>query len=358
MMRRVADVLAGLDRTHLPETIHLETGPVRLAVRAGKAVADDLRHHLADSMSGEGPVAATIDVLDGQRLALEPDWIDWAREPGKSGRKDAYVDLEDGRLVRKIRTGMTFVQSPEALVALGPCAAHPNQVINFINTQILNTAKRAGWEICHAAAVTDGERGLAIAGLSGGGKSTAILRMMDLGATRFVTNDRLMVRKGAGGPEGLGIPKNPRINPGTILHNPKLSSMISPERRQELLAMPKEGLWQLEEKHDLFISEIYGPGRVQFSMPLTEFWVLNWSRLSDAPAKLRDVNLSERPDLLGAIMKSAGPFYQDNAGVFLSDTDPLEPEGYLAQLEGVRVREVTGAIDFDAIAAKGREMFA
>jgi len=305
-MTRVGDILANLDRTNLPETLYLETGPVRVAVQTNNVIASELRHHLADALAEPGPVAATIDVLDGQRLEPEPDWTDWAREPGKTGRKDAYHDLEDGRLVHKIRTGMTFIQSPGALVAVGPCADYPNQVNNFINTQILNIAKRSGWEICHAAAVTDGANGLAIAGLSGGGKSTAILRMMDLETTRFVTNDRLMVRKGPEGAEGLGIPKNPRINPGTILHNPRLSSMLSEERREQLKAMPKEELWQLEEKHDLFISAVYGAGRVQFTMPLSEFWVLNWSRETEAPTQVRDADLSERPDLLGAIMKSAG----------------------------------------------------
>ncbi|WP_428526764.1 HprK-related kinase B [Roseibium sp.] len=356
-MRTTADVLAELDRDGLPEILYLETGPVRLAIRCDTPMAAELRHHLKEALAEAGPVAATIDVLEGQSLNARQDWIDWAREPGKTGRKDAYIDLDDGRLVHKIRTGMTFLQSPQALVALGPCLAHPNQVINFINTQILNICKRDGWEICHAAAVTDGRQGLAIAGLSGGGKSTAILRMMDLEQTRFVTNDRLMVRATPNSTEGLGIPKNPRINPGTILHNPRLAPLLSEERKKELLQMPPEDLWQLEEKHDLFISEVYGPDRISFTAPLTEFWVLNWSRLSTEPTCLVDADLTERPDLLGAIMKSAGPFYQDASGVFLCDDEPLEPDAYLRQLKRVRIREVTGVIDFDALAAAGKDLF-
>ncbi|MFN3132074.1 HprK-related kinase B [Roseibium sp.] len=357
-MKPVADVLAELDRDCLPETLYLETGPVRLAIRCDAPMAAELRHHLKEALAEAGPVAATIDVLEGQSLNAQPDWIDWAREPGKTGRKDAYVDLDDGRLVHKIRSGMTFLQSSEALIAFGPCLAYPNQVINFINTQILNICKRDGWEICHAAAVTDGRQGLAIAGLSGGGKSTAILRMMDLDTTRFVTNDRLMVRATSEGTEGLGIPKNPRINPGTILHNPRLAPLLSEKRKEELLQMQPEDLWQLEEKHDLFISEVYGPDRISFTAPLTEFWVLNWSRTLTEPTRLVDADLTERPDLLGAIMKSAGPFYQDASGVFLCDDDPLEPDAYLPQLKRVRIREVTGAIDFDALAAAGKDLFA
>lgn len=356
-MTTVASVLAGLDWTDLPETLFLEAGPVRLAVRCNTPMAIELRRHFADALSKEGPVDATVDVLQEQHLSGEPVWTDWAREPGKTGRKDAYHDIEDGRLVHKIRTGMTFVQSPQVMVAMGPCLKHPNQVINFVNTQILNICKRDGWEICHAAAVTDGVNGLAIAGLSGGGKSTAILRMMDLETTRFVTNDRLMVRSSGDGPTGLGIPKNPRINPGTILHNERLAPMLSAARRQQLAQMPSEDLWQLEEKHDLFLSDIYGANRVQFTMPLTEFWVLNWSRDTGEPTTLRDAVLRERPDLLSAIMKSPGPFYQDRRGVFLRDTDPLVPEGYLRQLENVRIREVTGKIDFDVLAQAGGELF-
>lgn len=357
-MRTTADVLAELNRDNLPEALYLETGPVRLAVRCAMPMAAELRHHLKEALAEAGPVAATIDVLEGQSLSAQPDWIDWAREPGKAGRKDAYADLDDGRLVHKIRTGMTFLQSPQALTAFGPCLAYPNQVINFINTQILNICKRDGWEVCHAAAVTDGRQGLAIAGLSGGGKSTAILRMMDRDTTRFVTNDRLMVRTTSVGTEGLGIPKNPRINPGTILHNPRLAPLLSEERKAELLQMSPEDLWQLEEKHDLFISEVYGQDRISFSAPLTEFWVLNWSRTSTEPTRLVDADLTGRPDLLGAIMKSAGPFYQDANGVFLQDDDPLEPDAYLRQLKRVRIREVTGAIDFDALAAAGKDLFA
>jgi HprK-related kinase B len=356
-MNRVADVLDGLDRSGVPETLFLETGPVRIAVRCDTSMANVLKRHLADALAAEGPVSAVVDVLNGQKLKSEPAWTDWAREPGKTGRKDAYHDLEDGRLVRKVRTGMTFLQSSQALLAFGPCLNCPNQVINFINTQILNICKRDGWEICHAAAVTDGVNGLAIAGLSGGGKSTTILRMMDLETSRFVTNDRLMVRAMADGVTGLGIPKNPRINPGTIVGNPRLAPLLTDARRLELARMSTEDLWQLEEKHDLFITDVYGPGRVQFTMPLTEFWVLNWSRQSSSPTRVQDVILADRPDLLRAIMKSAGPFYQDTRGRFLRDDDPLCPDEYLAQLKSVRLCEVTGTIDFDALALAGRELF-
>lgn len=357
-LRTVADVLARLDRSGLTTVapLLLSVGPIRLRLRCAGVLHADLAAYFADVLAEDGSDAIDIDILEGQTLDPAPDWMDWAREPGKAGRKDAIHDLTDGRLVFKWRTGVTFLQSPAALVAFGPVGRHANQVINFINTQVLNACLRDGWQLCHAAAVTNGARSLAIAGLSGGGKSTAALRMMDLPGVAFVTNDRLLVRGGSPVPAALGIPKHPRINPGTILHNPRLHSGLTPDRLAALAAMPSENLWHLEEKHDLIVPEIYGPGRVQLSAPLTDFWVLNWQRDIAQPTAVTHVTLSDRPDLLGAIMKSAGPFYADASGRFQTDRPPLDPAAYLAVLRDVRVSEVTGRVDFDALFDHGRRL--
>ncbi|MDV7145320.1 HprK-related kinase B [Tropicimonas sp. TH_r6] len=354
----VKDALKKLDFSTLStiKPLYLQVGPLRARIDCLDPLRAELETYFEDALAGPGPVDSHVEVLDGQALTPAPDWIDWAREPGKTGRKDAIFDLADGRLVHKVRTGVTFLQSPERAVAFGPCATHPNQVINFVNTQFLNICQRGGWQICHAAALTNGSTGLAIAGLSGGGKSTAVLRMMELDGTAYVSNDRLLLRAGQP-PTALGIPKLPRINPGTILHNPRLAPMLGEARRAELAALPQDALWKLEEKHDLSISRIYGPGRVQFETGLTHFWVLNWSRDSEAPTKLRRVEIATRPDLLGAIMKSPGPFYRKSDGSFLTDSEHPEPAGYLAALVGIEIFEVSGGIDFGALFAEGQALF-
>lgn len=355
---RTQDILDALDVSVLQtfRPLFLSVGHLRVSVRVPEPLRSELADAFADALSGSGPVDAAIDVLPGQSLHPAPDWTDWAREPGKTGRKDAIFDLEDGRLVRKVRTGVTFLQSPERLVAFGPAADYPNQVINFVNTQFLNICQRDGWQICHAAAVTNGQRTLAIAGLSGGGKSTSVLRLLDLDSTTYVSGDRLLVRPG-NPPSALGIPKMPRINPGTILGNARLHGMLSDERRAELLSMPADVLWQLEEKHDLVVSEIYGAGRVRFDASLTHFWVLNWSRDDTALTRVEPVDLAERPDLLAAIMKSPGPFYQKPSGAFLTDNETPEPAGYLRALQGVEIFEVRGRVDFDALFNAGKALF-
>ncbi|SNT28030.1 HprK-related kinase B [Tropicimonas sediminicola] len=357
-LRTTQDVLDRLDTAPIKgaEPIFLQVGPLRARLDCVDPLRTELHAYFEDALAGPGLVDTVIEVLDGQSLDPQPDWIDWAREPGKTGRKDAIFDLRDGRLVHKVRTGVTFLQSADRAIAFGPCAAHPNQVINFVNTQFLNACQRQGWEICHAAALTDGNRTLAIAGLSGGGKSTTVLRLMDLDGVAYVSNDRLLVRAGTP-PDALGIPKLPRINPGTILHNSRLAPMLDADRRADLAAMAPEDLWKLEDKHDLSISRVYGEGRVQFEAALTHFWVLNWSRDGTTPTEVRPVRLAERPDLLSAIMKSPGPFYQKPNGAFLTDSEHPEPAGYLAALEGVEVFEVTGRIDFEAVFDAGRALF-
>ncbi|CUH64756.1 hypothetical protein TG4357_01478 [Thalassovita gelatinovora] len=357
-LHTVSDVLNRLDRSALRGTppLLIAVGALRLRVKCSTPLRTELAQYFAEILTGDGPADIEIDILDGQSLDPAPDWIDWARDPGKIGRKDAVHDLADGRLIYKRRTGVTFLQSRAALVAFGPVRDNPSQMINFINTQILNTCLRDGWQICHAAAVTTPDVTLAIAGLSGGGKSTSILRMMDIPGTAFVSNDRLMVRSGNPVPLALGIPKHPRINPGTILHNPRLRPILSADRLAELTAMPAGELWNLEEKYDLIIPDIYGPGRVRLDVPLTDFWVLNWQRDETTPTTVTEVSLDDRPDLLAAIMKSPGPFYEDASGHFLTDRAPLDPAPYLAALQGVRVSEVSGRIDFDALFTVGKRL--
>lgn len=352
----VAEALAPIEATRTCRPFGLSVGGYVVEVRC---TSDRLRatllRHLQHVICPPAAPDVTVHVLGARKLPFPVQYKDWAREPGKTGRKDAIFDLDGGRLISKVRTGMTFLQSPDWAIAFGPADAHPNQVINFINTQILNHFQRAGWVACHAAAISANCAGLAISGLSGGGKSTAILRLMEISGTRYVTNDRLLVRACASRTEALGIPKLPRINPGTIVSNPRFAGTLTGERARELRAMAPDALWHLEEKHDLFIDDTFGPGRISHSAHLTNFWILNWTRHSDAPTRLNKVRLAHRPDLLSAIMKSPGPFYQQTDGPFWSDATPNDDSAYLTALARVQVWEVTGAIDFNALYKAGSD---
>jgi HprK-related kinase B len=296
------------------------------------------------------PALERLEIIAVERPVCDTGlpFTDWRREPGKRGRKDAYLDLSDSRLVLKVRTGMLFLQSEGRPIAAGPCLAHDNQLINFINSQLMNRLQQRGWLICHAAALARQGRAVALAGFSGNGKSTLMLHLLESSAYRYLTNDRLFLQAGEAGVSAVGIPKLPRINPGTLINNPRLAPLLSAERQQALRQLPRESLWALEEKHDVDVAALYGEDRIDTStpLPLSALLILNWSHGAASETKLQRVDLSSRRDLLPAVMKSPGPFYQDAEGRLQRDDDPMPEAAYLQLLRQVEVFEVTGGIDF------------
>ena len=181
------------------DELYLALGGCTLRLRSNSAavltdLADYFSHVASDAQTPD------IDIIAIERDApeLDIDFIDWKREPGKTGRKDSYADLPGGRLVRKVRTGMVFLQSERNRIAAGPCLKYDNQVINFINSQYMNWLQNRGWLICHAAGLVYRGKCLGIAGFSGGGKSTLMLNLLDNDEVSYLTNDRLFLHAGSG----------------------------------------------------------------------------------------------------------------------------------------------------------------
>ncbi len=334
----------------LDAPLHLSANGCDLVIRSNsRALLERLAGYFAHLP--QTPTTETIEIIAVERPVIDSGlpFVDWRREPGKSGRKDAYLDLADGRLVLKVRTGMLFLQSESRRIAAGPCLAHDNQLINYINSQLMNRLQQQGWLICHAAAVGEGDKAIALAGFSGNGKSTLMLHLMERPAYRYLTNDRLFLKSGGTGVSAVGIPKLPRINPGTLVNNPRLASLIPPERRDELRQLPLKELWALEEKHDVDVAALYGDERIDTStpLPLAALLILNWRHDDARPTTLQRIDLEQRRELLPALMKTPGPFYQDSDGRFQRDDDSLPESDYLQLLSAVEVFEVTGRIDFD-----------
>ena len=346
----IAAQLAGT-MTLQPGGLLLSLPDMTIKVRSNSApLLDKLRAYFKHIVVSDAKPTLEIDAFECPPPDLAVSYTDWPREAGKSGRKDAYVDLPDGRIVKKVRTGMVFLQSRDRVIAAGPCLENDNQVINFINAQYMNMLQQNGWAICHAAGLVRNGRALGLAGFSGGGKSTLMLHMLDEDGTAFLSNDRLFVRQTDGGVWAAGIPKLPRINPGTALNNPRLDTIVSPERRAALAALPTAKLWDIEEKYDVDIEKIYGPERIAARAPLCGFLILNWSRDADTPPQITKVDLAARRDLLAAVMKSPGPFYQRADSSMFGSDQALDEDAYLAVFEGVPIFEVTGRVDFDEIA--------
>ena len=276
-----------------------------------------------------------IIAIEREQPELDIEFIDWKREPGKSGRKDSYHDFPGGRLVRKVRTGMVFLQSRRSVSPPGPCIRYDNQVINFINAQYMNWLQNRGWLICHAAGLVHRAITLGIAGFSGGGKSTLMLHMMENPRDQL-PDQRPPVHplRRCHGP-GRGHPQAAPGEPGH--HRPQSTPAFSdPVRRaaSHCSRMPNEQLWELEEKYDVLIDQVYGQGPRHHRR---RRWAPSWCSTGSATAtshwSCKKVDLSERRDLLGAIMKSPGPFYQFADGSFFDDDMPFNEQAYLDTLQ-------------------------
>lgn len=291
-----------------------------------------------------------------QDLDLDIEFGEWTREPGKTLGKEAFYDLPDGsgRVVLKVRTGMRFLVGPGHRVAFGDCAANANQVVNFINFQLTSWYMNRDHALCHAAGIVQNGRGLGMASYSGGGKSTLALHLISRGAD-FCSNDRVLAHHGDDGNWMVGVPKHPRINPGTILGNPDLAGILPPERRRELEAMPIEELWTLEEKYDAVIGDLFGPGRIALRAPLDGFLILDWKPGGSEPCRVEPVRIDDEPQLLDAVVKSPGPFYWPEDAPPPTGYEPPQRAPYLAALSTVPFYVARGGSDFETAAAFCRE---
>ncbi len=340
--------------------LHLRIGDLSVTVRTN---LPGLQHRLRDyfrefliparEMTGEPSLTVTAHEMPRlPRPVLSAGEIGGWREKqpdlGKRRVKEWWKDAPDGRLVYKTLTGLVFAFGNGRHLAVGPCLRNDNQIVNFINNRYLEHQINRGALLAHAAAITYAGGALALAGFSGMGKSTLALHLMRRSAD-FTSNDRVLILPRPGdtaGPLCLGIPKQPRVNPGTVGSIPELTCLMSEDERAALTRMPPDELWALERKYDAPIDRCFGPGRFVLQAPLRAVVILNWRRDRTAPV-IRPFVGAERPDLLGAFMKSTGLFYLPDDPRRTGDPDAAS---YVEALSRTPLFEITGGVDFDAAA--------
>jgi HprK-related kinase B len=365
LTRSISALSVELERQYAPrEQLRLELDGCSIQVRSNSApLLDALRDYFGDlaqsaSWPDRGPAATSAASAEVVLQAIEAAPCDfgfvfraWPREAGKPEQKEQFCDLKDGRVVLKVRTRLQFLIGRQELLAVGPCLANSNQIINFINSQCISRRLHEGWSLCHAAGVAQpgprGARGIGIAARAGAGKSTLALHLMSSGLS-FVSNDRLLIKDTGRGPALVGIPKMPRVNPGTLLNNPDLRGILSDERQRQLAPLSREQIWNLEEKYDVLVDRIYGKGRIVYRADLAGLMILNWNwHGASVPTRFEAVDLAARPDLLELIMKSPGVFHRDHAGRRAVETARPDPAAYLDATRRTPVWEATGRPEFE-----------
>jgi CofD-related protein of GAK system/HprK-related kinase B len=325
--------------------LHLQFDRCHVRVESNsQALIDALTEYYLEFQSE--PVADPIVVIaiHGEPPALELPLTEKAPDPGKARPKEAFADLPDGRVVHKIRTGMWFVMAGPHNVAIGDTLTNESQIINFVNNRYIEWQLHRGALLAHAAAVALNDSAVAIAGFSGMGKSTLSLHMMLDGLT-FISNDRVLLSSSPNSERIWGVPKHPRINPGTALNNPRLVNVMTPEERERFSKLATDELWALEHKFDGIVHECFGPGRFAMTAKLAAFVILNWKH-GAGPAEVRRVEIAERRDLLQALMKSPGLFFEPEDEA--EHQALLDEDSYIRALGDTPVYEVVGGVDFTA----------
>lgn len=339
----IADLMRPyLAGTALDHRLDVTFDDITVTVTANsRALIDKLAGYYRDFLGATGRTVVSVVAVETAAPAFDLPFTLKEREPGKTKIKEASVDLADGRVVRKLLTGLVFLFGRGENYAVGPCLANDNQLVNFINNRFIELRLRAGALLFHAAGVAEGNAGLVIAGFAGAGKSTLALEIMRHG-TDFVSNDRVMVARNGGGLIMTGLAKMPRVNPGTVLNNPSLAPVMDEEDRRRFSALPVSELWDLEHKYDAFIDECFGPGRFRLCCPMAGLVILRWKR-DTSPMTATTVDLRQRRDLMPAFMKDVGLFYEFEDP---AESSKASQDAYLELLGDLPVLEIDGGVDF------------
>jgi len=312
---------------------------IRLNIESDK-VYKELKDYFREFVCVRKMFAIEIYVIENPDFSMDLEFTIKQPDPGKKKIKEEFFDCSDGKIVRKRLTNMHFLFTQRRNLAIGPCLENINQVVNFVNNRFISRMLNNKYLLFHSSAVSYGSKGMAISGFSGMGKSTLALHLMNRGVS-FVSNDRLLVGFEDARLIMFGVAKYPRINPGTIVNNETLQSILPQGRLDELMNLTLEELWNLEEKYDGFIDELFGEDKFTISSPLNALVILNWYK-TKKKCRIRQVKLQKRSDLHPAFMKSPGLFFLDGK----SGKTDLSAMNYVKYLKECNVYEVTGGIDF------------
>ena len=196
-----------------------------------------------------------------------------------------------------------------------------------------------GGAMLHSSALVRDGRAFAIVGESGSGKSSVAVRLLERGFD-FLSNDRLIVRAGRPGIVAYGLPKLPRVNPGTLLAGDRTRAVVDPENRRRYEKMPKKELWNVEHKHDLDVMNTLGRRWVPYA-PLELAVVLNW-RYGGERFTFEPVDSGRALESFRAAAKTFGPFDLH--------LDERSDNALRAVARAVPVFRVTGSINPPALA--------
>jgi HprK-related kinase B len=333
-----------VDRIETPHGLFLCFADVPIRVTTNDSdVCAQLASYFRPYVISAAPPAAEVRLIQGS-VPIPGRFTDLMRAGGRRP-KEATQEVEGGRLILKRATGVLMGLWPGGGFAAGDIRKNLNQGINLINNCYAKVILRRGHVLLHASAVSRKGRTAVLAGPPGAGKSTSALHLVEAGF-HCLSNDRVMAKPMPDMVEVLGYPKQPRVNPGTLLGHPRLSALLEPADRSALAALPPAELWELERKSDVDLDSIYGTGTVELRGCMDTLVLLRWRR-DGRGLDVRRLSVDEALAALPLVEKNLGAFDLDRApGTAMT---PAEYQAYRELFGRVTVVEVTGGVAFDGL---------
>ena len=252
--------------------IDVETNSLRLAAKLQTYFKDSLAESGATPPDRRLRAVVGAAEFDASRLSV------WSRasSPNRTP-KESYYDDGGARYILKNRTGVLITLAEHEATIAGPLEENTNQVVNLIGTMFGLSLLARGYVMVHASAVKSAgsDDALIFLGNSGSGKSSLALQMIERGGYDYVSNDRVLMREEGGTVHIVGLPKKPRVNPGTLLASRSLSQLVSRPRRRAYEQLAPEELWKLEEKTDIDVESTLG-ARTRLGATLAHAYSLEW----------------------------------------------------------------------------------
>lgn len=331
-------------------TLHLQFADYRIDVETNSLrLAGRLQSYFSGYLALEH---AQADV-HLQAVVGEPDYDAskmevWSR-PSTPNRLPKESYHEDGgiRHILKNRTGVLISLSDEGASIIGALEENANQVINLIGTLFGLSLLTQGYAMVHASAIVDKTNGEALVflGNSGSGKSSLALQLIERGGYDFLSNDRVLMRAEKDIVWVAGLPKKPRVNPGTLLASASLSKLVPRPRRRVYEQLPREELWQLEEKTDVDVERELG-AHSRLTARLGRVFSLEWrpsgegftQRKLDAAGAVAAMQVTAKdfgPYDLSGSERDALPELQRIAGMvpFVALGGRADPKGFAAKFK-------------------------
>jgi HprK-related kinase B len=322
--------------------IDVETNSLRLAGRLQSYFSGYLALQATPAQVHLQAVVGVPD-FDASKMRL------WSR-PSTPNRlpKESYHDTAGVRHILKNRTGVLISLSERGGASIvGALDEHANQVVNLIGTLFGLSLLAQGYVMVHASAIVHTGRGdaLVFIGNSGSGKSSLALQLIERGGYDFLSNDRVLMRKEKGVVRVAGLPKKPRVNPGTLLASESLSRLVPRPRRRAYEQLPREELWRLEEKTDVDVERELGAGS-RLTARLGKIYSLEWrsgghgfaQRELDDPGALAAMQVTSKDfgpyDLHGSDYDPSPQFRRIARMVpFVALSGRADPKGFAARLD-------------------------